>query len=199
MSATLDLSHEPVTGVYHGKIGMWLFLASEIMFFSGFFAAFIILRNANLETFMHGAHELNWMLATFNTAVLIGSSLTMALSILNLERGDTAKFRTFLFITILCGFTFLVVKYFEYTAKFHHGITPGTNSFFGLYFLMTGFHGMHVVGGIIPMLWMLLRSFTKDGYSNVHRVEILGLYWHFVDLVWIFLFPVMYLIFPTKG
>jgi cytochrome c oxidase subunit 3 len=100
-----------------------------------------------------------------------------------------------MFITFLCACTFLVVKYFEYTAKFSHHIYPSTSTFFALYFIMTGFHAMHVVGGMIPISWMLIRSFSKKGYTDYGRVEILGLYWHFVDLVWIFLFPVLYLIF----
>jgi cytochrome c oxidase subunit III len=195
MSSALSLAHEPVTGIRHGKLGMWIFLASEVMFFSGFFTAFIILRNANLSVFAHGASELNWPLAALNTANLIISSLTMALSILALEHGNKSRFQLFLGITILCGFIFLIIKYFEYSAKFHHGIYPGTNSFFGLYFTMTGFHAMHVIGGIIPMGWIFLKSFTKRDYTDWQRVEILGLYWHFVDLVWIFLFPVLYLIF----
>jgi heme/copper-type cytochrome/quinol oxidase subunit 3 len=196
MSSALDLSHEPVTGIYHGKIGMWLFLASEIMFFAGFFSAFVVLRNANLPVFEAGAAELDYRLATLNTAILIGSSLTMALSILFLEKKDEAKFRLFLFLTILGACGFLCVKYVEYTTKFHHGLFPSTSSFFGLYYLMTGFHGIHVVGGMIPMVWMLMKSlFGKNGYKDAKRVEVLGLYWHFVDLVWIFLFPILYLIF----
>lgn len=194
MSA-LDLSHEPVTGVYHGKLGMWLFLASEVMFFSGFFAAFTILKRSNPEVFAQSVTELNPWLALLNTAILIGSSLTMALSILALERKNKALFQTFMGLTILCGFGFLCVKTIEYSAKFGHGIFPSTNVFFAMYFLMTGFHGIHVVAGMIPMIWMLGRSFTKKGYWAAHRVETLGLYWHFVDLVWIFLFPIFYLIF----
>jgi cytochrome c oxidase subunit III len=195
MSA-LSLAHEPVTGLRNGKLGMWIFLASEVMFFSGFLTAFIILRNANLAAFAKGAEELNWMLACLNTVVLIGSSLTMAMSIMSLERGDQGKFRLYMLITFLCACTFLVVKYIEYTTKFGHHIYPSTSTFFALYFIMTGFHGMHVIGGMIPIGWMLSRSFTKKGgYTDYGRVEILGLYWHFVDLVWIFLFPVLYLIF----
>lgn len=191
----LSLAHEPVTGIRHGKLGMWLFLASEVMFFSGFFTAFIILRNANLAAFAKGASELNWYLACLNTVVLIGSSLTMAMSIMSLEKGQTQKFRLYMFITFLCACTFLVVKYFEYTAKFSHHIYPSTSTFFAMYYIMTGFHAMHVIGGMIPISWMLIRSFSKKGYTDYGRVEILGLYWHFVDLVWIFLFPVLYLIF----
>jgi cytochrome c oxidase subunit III len=193
--SVLSLAHEPVTGIRHGKLGMWIFLASEVMFFSGFFTAFIILRNANLAAFAKGATELSWPLACLNTVVLILSSLTMAMSIMSLEKGDNAKFRLYMFVTFLCACTFLVVKYIEYTSKFSHHIYPSTSTFFALYFIMTGFHAMHVIGGMIPIGWMLTRSFSNKGYTDYGRVEILGLYWHFVDLVWIFLFPILYLIF----
>jgi heme/copper-type cytochrome/quinol oxidase subunit 3 len=194
MSA-LSLTHEPVTGIRHGKLGMWIFLASEVMFFSGFFTTFIILRNNNLAAFAKGATELSWPLAALNTVVLILSSWTVASSIMALEQGKTERFRLYMFITFLCACTFLVVKYIEYTTKFHHGIYPSTSTFFALYFIMTGFHAMHVIGGMIPCGWMLARSFSKKGYTDYGRVEIFGLYWHFVDLVWIFLFPILYLIF----
>jgi heme/copper-type cytochrome/quinol oxidase subunit 3 len=193
----LSLSHEPVTGVPNGKLAMWIFLASEIMFFTGFFGAFIVLRNSNLELFSHSAGELSKGLALLNTFILIGSSLTMALSILNLEKGNTAKFRLFLGLTILCGFGFLIVKSIEYSTKFGHHIFPWTNVFFSFYFIMTGFHALHVIAGMIPMFFMFIKSFTNKGYNHPAKVETLGLYWHFVDLVWIFLFPVLYLIFPS--
>ncbi|MES2767153.1 MAG: cytochrome c oxidase subunit 3 [Bacteroidota bacterium] len=193
----LSLAHEPVTGISHGKLGMWVFLASEIMFFTGFFGAFIVLREANIDLFTHSAKELNMWLALTNTVILIGSSLTMALSIYSLERGNTKHFRLFLLISILCGFGFLIVKTIEYSTKFGHHIYPSTNIFFAFYFLLTGFHAIHVIGGIVPMMSMYARSFTKKGFHNVNRLETLGLYWHFVDLVWIFLFPVLYLMFPS--
>ncbi len=197
MSSGLSLAHEPNTGVPHGKLAMWIFLASEIMFFSGFFGAFIVLRNSNLEMFSHSASELAPSLALLNTFVLIGSSLTMALAILNLQRGNKKNYQLFMGITILCGFIFLVVKTIEYSTKFGHGIFPHTNVFFAFYFMMTGFHALHVILGLIPMIYMLSKSFTKGGYNKPVKVETLGLYWHFVDLVWIFLFPILYLIFPA--
>jgi len=199
MSLALDLRHEPNSGIPHGKMVMWAFLASEIMFFSGFFGAFTVLRNANIEVFMEGTTHLNVGMAFINTVFLITSSLTMALAILNLEKKNIKLFQVFMGITILCAFGFLVVKFFEYSAKFEHHLLPNKSIFFAFYFMMTGFHAAHVIGGIIPMVWMFLRSFTKKGYTNHVRVEILGLYWHFVDLVWIFLFPALYLLFPGAG
>ena len=193
-----DIAAAPTTrtGIVHAKLGMWIFIASEIMFFTGFFGAFLVLRNLHIDVFTASAHELNKVLATINTAVLISSSLTMALSHLALEKGDQKQFRLFLFLTLLCGFGFLIIKTIEYTAKFGHHIYPWTNTFFATYFTMTGFHAAHVIGGMIPMAWMLGKSLLR-GYpqSQHHRVEALGLYWHFVDLVWIFLFPTLYLIF----
>lgn len=184
------------TGINHAKLGMWIFLASEIMFFTGFFGAFLVLRNLNIDLFTTSAHELNKVVATINTAILIGSSLTMALAHLALEKGDEGQFRVFLFLTILGALGFLGIKSYEYAAKFSHDIYPWTNTFYASYFTMTGFHGLHVIGGLIPMVWMLVKSLTV-GYPQKmhHRVEALGLYWHFVDLVWIFLFPTLYLIF----
>jgi len=127
--------------------------------------------------------------------VLITSSLTMALAHLALENGKEKKFRLYLGLTLLAAFGFLVIKTIEYSAKFEHGILPSTNVFFASYFLTTGFHALHVIGGMIPMAWMLIRSLTRGYPRELHtRVETLGLYWHFVDLVWIFLFPTLYLI-----
>lgn len=199
MSAALNLSHEPVTKIPHGKVAMWAFLASELMFFSGFFGTFIVLRNTNYEAFFEASHHLNWMLALVNTFILIGSSLTMAMAIYKLERRENGQFQVYLGLTILGAVGFLVVKYFEYSAKWHDGLFPSQENhtlFYSFYFLMTGFHALHVIGGMIPMLFMLFKSFTAKGYNHPVKVETLGLYWHFVDLMWIFIFPALYLIFP---
>ncbi|MBN9399845.1 MAG: cytochrome c oxidase subunit 3 ['Candidatus Kapabacteria' thiocyanatum] len=199
MSIALNLSHEPVTKIPNGKLAMWAFLASELMFFSGFFGAFIVLRNSNYELFGQGSHHLSVPLALTNTFILIASSLTMALAILNLERGNRKNFQLFLGLTILGAFGFLIVKTFEYSAKWHDGLFPGQENhtiFFSFYFLMTGFHALHVIGGIIPMLYMFSKSFSKNGYDYPVKVEVLGLYWHFVDLMWIFIFPALYLMIP---
>ncbi len=202
MSTALNLSHEPLTKIPHGKMAMWAFLASELMFFSGFFGAFIVLRNSNYDIFGQGSNHLNWQLALLNTFILIGSSLTMALSIYHLEKKNNGMFRLFLGLTILGAFGFLIVKYFEYSAKFADGLFPGQEHhtvFYSFYFLMTGFHAMHVIGGMIPMFYMFMKSYSKNGYPYPHKVETLGLYWHFVDLMWIFIFPALYLMIPYHG
>lgn len=199
MSSALNLAHEPLTKIPHGKLVMWAFLASELMFFSGFFGAFIVLRSGNYDVFGAGSAQLDWRLATLNTFILIGSSLTMALSIYNLERKNNGLYRLFIGLTLLGGFGFLIVKYIEYSAKFHHGLFPGQEHhtlFFSFYFLMTGFHAVHVIAGMIPMGYMFFRSFSKRGYPYPWKVETLGLYWHFVDLMWIFIFPALYLMIP---
>lgn len=199
MSSALNLAHEPVTKIPHGKLAMWAFLASELMFFSGFFGAFIVLRNANYEIFGQGSAHLSVPMALTNTFILIASSLTMALSIYNLEKGNRGNARLFLGLTILGAFGFLIVKYFEYSAKWHDELFPhqeGHTVFYSFYFLMTGFHALHVIGGIIPMAYMFFKMSTKKGYDHPVKVEVLGLYWHFVDLMWIFIFPALYLMIP---
>ena len=196
MSTTTIAIHDRFdTGIPHGKLAMWIFIASEIMFFSGFFGALIVLRGFQPALFSECSHALDKVAATINTAVLITSSLTMALSHLALEKGDEKQFRLFLFLTLLCALGFLGIKTYEYGAKFGHHIYPWTNTFYASYFLMTGFHALHVVGGMIPMTWFLFKSSIRGiPAAHHHKIEALGLYWHFVDLVWIFLFPTLYLI-----
>ena len=146
--------------------------------------------------------QLSWQLAMLNTFILIASSLTMALCIHFLEHNNTGLFRLFLGLTLCGGFGFLIVKYFEYSVKFEHGLFPGQphhTIFFSFYFLMTGFHALHVIAGMIPMGFMWLSSFRKKGYHHPRKVETLGLYWHFVDLMWIFIFPALYLMIPYHG
>ena len=202
MSSALNLSHEPVTKIPQGKLVMWAFLASELMFFAGFFGAFIVLRNTNYDIFGQGSAHLSWEMALVNTFILIASSLTMALAIHNLELRKSGAFRLFMGLTLLGGFGFLIVKFFEYSAKFSDGLFPGQENhtvFFSFYFLMTGFHALHVIAGMIPLGYIFLKGFSKKGYPYPHKVETLGLYWHFVDLMWIFIFPALYLMIPYHG
>jgi heme/copper-type cytochrome/quinol oxidase subunit 3 len=187
----------PITGVPNGKLGVWLFLASEVMLFGALFSALILLR-VGAEHWPHGVEEgLSIPLATLNTMVLITSSVTMVMSWASLKMNQFGKFQLYLAATIVLACVFLVVKYFEYTDKFHHNHYPSTNAFFATYFTMTGLHGLHVVGGIIVNAYLLLtggRAWKKDPDRLANRVEFSGLYWHFVDLVWIFLFPILYLL-----
>ena len=198
------------------KMGMWLFLITEILLFSGMFVAYTVYRSWHPEVFLQTSTLLDWKLGGLNTLVLLASSLTVALSIHYIQKGNQAALFWNLLITILLACVFLVVKYFEYTAKFEHGIFAGegfdphgvshgvdyakynipyAKQFFSIYFIMTGIHGFHVIVGIFLMTWLLVKArlghFSAAWYTPV---ELTGLYWHIVDIIWIFLFPLMYLI-----
>ena len=181
-------------GLESGKLGMWLFLASEVMFFAGLLSAYIVLRAAHPAWPGAGGH-LSVPIGAANTLVLICSSMTMALSVGAAGQRDAGRTRLFLILTILLGLTFLGVKAFEYDAKFHHGIGPSTNIFWSCYFALTGLHGLHVLIGAVANGWVLAQTGSPRFWAEKsHLVEISGLYWHFVDVVWIFLFPLVYLL-----
>ena len=186
-------SDDHVEKFERARFGMWLFLASEIMFFAGFIGAYVVLRMANPQMGVLGQAELNWKLAAFNTLVLIVSSLTMVMAVHAISKGNRGKCEDMVFITAALGLLFLVVKGFEYSVKFEHGITPSSSTFWSSYFLMTGFHGLHVFGGIVALVFLLfhIKHYGPERYA---KVENIALYWHFVDLVWIFLFPIVYLL-----
>ncbi|MCC5933612.1 MAG: cytochrome c oxidase subunit 3 family protein [Candidatus Cyclonatronum sp.] len=189
------------------KLGMWLFLFTEVMFFGGLFVAYIIYRAWNPELFTMAATELSTVLGGINTVVLIGSSLTCALAIRAAQTNNQKMIVNYLLVTIVLATVFLVIKYFEYTAKFEVGILPGgmytfegidhpkASVFFSIYYMMTGLHGIHVIIGIGLMIWLVVKA-RAGAYSSAYYtpVEITGLYWHLVDIIWIFLFPLMYLI-----
>lgn len=189
------------------KMGMWVFLVTEILMFGGLFAAYIVYRLWYPELFVEASQELNTLWGGVNTLVLIGSSLTVAMAIKSAQLNQKKNIAINLGITLALAAIFMVIKYFEWTHKFHLGIFPGefytfegidhpkANVFFSLYYLMTGLHGIHVTIGMGLMIWLLVRSvkghFGEDYYTPV---EITGLYWHLVDIIWIFLFPLFYLI-----
>ena len=186
------------TGLYNSKLGIWLFLASEIMLFGALFSTYIILRTGDPFWMMHvkEAH-LNIPLATVNTGVLILSSVTFVMSWISLKLKDISKFRLYMGITLLCSIIFLVIKYFEYTAKFDAGHYPSTHNFYAVYFTITGLHMLHIIGGIIVngYFWLPgLKMWDTEPERFTNRIEVAGLYWHFVDLVWIFVFPSIYLL-----
>jgi cytochrome c oxidase subunit III len=197
---SMEIAHitepHPDTGLVNSKLGIWLFLASEVMLFGALFSSLILLRISSLE-WPHGTAYLNVPLATLNTMVLISSSVTVVMSWASLKMGDFAKHRLYLMLTLLCGLGFMVIKYIEYTTKFEHGFYPNTNNFLGIYFTMTGLHGIHVLGGMVVMTYFLgpgAKLWQHDRAQFTDRIEAFGLYWHFVDLVWIFLFPTLYLL-----
>ena len=193
------VDERPDTGLINSKLGIWIFLASEIMLFGGLFSAYVFLRMAAPEgDFAYWGTKLSIPMATVNTLVLISSSVTVVLSWASLKMKDFEKYKMYMGITLLCAGIFLVIKYFEYTGKFHHGIYPSSSTFMGIYFTLTGLHGLHIIGGIIVMGYMWLpigaKLWDTDPELFTNRVETAGLYWHFVDLVWIFLFPILYLL-----
>ena len=185
----------PDTGLYNAKVGVWLFLASEVMLFGALFSSYVLLRVGAIE-WPTGADILSVPVATFNTMVLIGSSVTMVMSWASLKMNNFSKYRLFMGLTILLGLVFLVVKGFEYGAKFSHHLYPSESTFLAIYFTLTGLHGLHVIGGMIVNGYFWgpgAKMWKSEPERFTNRIEIAGLYWHFVDLVWIFLFPVLYL------
>ena len=190
-----------------GKLGVWLFLVTEILLFGGLFCAFAIFRAKYLDAFVEAHHHLDKVMGAINTIVLICSSLTMALAVRSAQTNKKKNTVALLVVTLIFAGTFLVVKYFEYSHKFHEGLLPGhnftaegfvhpeANIFFGVYFMMTGIHGFHILVGMALIAWVTFRAnkghFSSRYYSPVENV---GLYWHLVDLIWIYLFPLLYLV-----
>ena len=188
-------------------LGMWVFLVTEIMFFAGMFTVYVAYRSLYPDGFAHASHHLDVLLGTINTTVLITSSLTMALAVHAAQLGRRRPLLIFLVLTMALGSTFLVIKGFEYAHKFREGLVPGPwfsyhgadagaqQLFLSIYFAMTGVHAAHMViglGVLGTLVWQARRG--RYGKSYYTPVELSGLYWHFVDIVWIFLFPLLYLI-----
>lgn len=198
----MDHVHRDAVGA---KIGMWLFLFTELLLFGGMFLAYAVYRCQYKEFFTLASKELDVLIGLINTMVLLTSSLTMALSITALRKGNKKLSLLFIGFTILFALLFLVNKYFEWSAKYHHGIFPGAEQllnlsrgeiiYFGLYFVMTGLHALHVIIGMIILIFMFVFV-AKEKVNKVYYImlENSGLYWHLVDIIWIFLFPLFYLI-----
>jgi heme/copper-type cytochrome/quinol oxidase subunit 3 len=186
----------PDTGLTNPKLGIWLFLASEVMLFGSLFASYVLLR-VGAPSWPDQSAVLSVPLASLNTVILIASSVTMVLALAAARSGTLGAYRLYMGLTLLGGALFLVVKAFEYGDKFAHGLLPSTNNFLGLYFTMTGLHAIHVIAGMVvnAFLWGPgVRMWHGDRPRFANRIEVAGLYWHFVDLVWIFLFPGLYLL-----
>ena len=186
---------------------MWLFLSTEVLFFGGLFVTYLVYRNTYPDAFVASSHELLVWAGTVNTVVLITSSLTMALAVHAAQMGRRRALITLLLVTMALGCVFLGVKAFEYRTEYLEHHIPGfgfqfepeyflhAQIFFSLYFIMTGLHALHMIIGLgvmAVMVWMSSRGAITSEYYN--PVEVSGLYWHFVDIVWIFLFPLLYLI-----
>jgi cytochrome c oxidase subunit 3 len=219
----------PVQQFEAARLGMWIFLATEVLFFGGLFCAYAVYRAAHPEVFVYGHQFLSKTLGAVNTVILICSSFTMAWAVRAAQLRQRAVLQLMLVLTLMCAFGFLGIKYVEYSHKWQHGLlwagsySPDQHQpaeggghaaaageaghqvepvaprnarvFFSIYFLMTGLHGMHVVGGIGAMLWLLLRA-SRGHFSSGYftPVDMVGLYWHLVDLIWIYLFLLLYLI-----
>jgi len=187
------------------KIGMWIFLFTEMFLFGGLFLVYAVFRNRDSEDFHHAAYELNAFIGALNTVVLLVSSMTVAMSITALMKKQKKLALFLIAITLLLALTFMVNKYFEWSHKFEFKLYPGSEVmknmpqgellFFSLYYMMTGLHALHVFVGMVLLSVNYVK--VKNGSVNEERISLLensGLYWHLVDLIWIFLFPLLYLI-----
>lgn len=184
-------------------LGMWLFLLQEVMFFGGAFLVYTYYRFQYPGNFTSASHHLDWHVGTFNTFVLLTSSLTMALAVAAIQGGQARRCAQYLIATALLGSVFLGVKVYEYHHKYEEGLIPGRlysgpdkdELFLGLYFGLTGLHALHMVIGLGLFAWLLVKLRRGKLSGEYYQpVEFVGLYWHFVDLVWVFLFPLLYLI-----
>jgi cytochrome c oxidase subunit 3 len=199
---TLEQQHEART------LGMWMFLASELMFFGGIFLGYLYARYSHPEAFALGSAELKIPLGALNTIILLTSSLTMALAVHAAQTDRRQQLVLFLGLTLALGTAFLGIKFFEYAEEYYKELIPGpgfryadatvarqVELFFWLYFAMTGLHALHMIIGMAIMVVLLTMAWRgRFGADNYSAIETMGLYWHFVDIVWIFLFPLLYLI-----
>lgn len=216
MEATANMDHghddheEHLCDMESSKMGTWMFLATEVLLFGGLFALYALWRVSDAENFVAGSHHLNRIMGGINTVVLIVSSLTVVLGIAAIERGKDGLFRLLFLVTFVLGCVFMIIKYFEYGAKLESNpeggfpfmlkeLYRGENGellhFFSLYFMMTCLHAIHVLIGMGMMVYCIILS--KKGIVGKHRyntVEVTGLYWHIVDIIWIFVFPLLYLL-----
>ena len=206
---------ETGAGVYNEKLGMWVFLGSEVMFFTALIGTYVILRFAQPQYWAQPGEILNVPITAINTFLLICSSMTMVKAFANIQDGDQRGLRLYLVATVIIGATFVGVQAYEYTQLIHHGFVaggyvegselaekaaagelPASVSLYGsTFYTMTGFHGFHVTMGVLCMMFVTWKAFRGRYTAADHRgVEVIGLYWHFVDLVWIILFTIVYLI-----
>jgi cytochrome c oxidase subunit 3 len=209
-TAHAEEEYEMGLPVSNAKLAMWLFLATEIMFFMGLIGSYIALRFGRADWPTPEEVGLDVNIGALNTIVLIVSSVTVVLALSATGRGDRNQQALYLLISAALGLTFMIIKAFEYHQKYEHGLVqivggwpllqptheiPGGGLWPSLYFTLTGFHGLHVVGGVVMLLMLFVQSITgRLGPNRYERVELIGLYWHFVDVVWIFLFPILYMI-----
>jgi len=201
-AAIMDRPPERGLDVYTQKVGMWVFLCSEVMFFAGLIGSYIVLRFGASDTWAAPGEVLNVPVTAVNTFILICSSVTMVKAFAAAEADDQKGIKRYLLLTTLLGAMFLGVQAFEYTElvlhgewQGSHGFTPAAGLYGATFFTMTGFHGFHVFLGVVCLAWATIQAYRgRWGKDHHHGIEVLGLYWHFVDLVWIILFTIVYLI-----
>ena len=182
-------THRSATGIPTGRLAVWWLLASEVFIFGGLIACFVLFKLNGTPGF-EDASLTSVTAGAINTFVLLTSSLSVVLAHAAIEKGDREKSFKYIWYTIGFGFVFLIIKTYEYTGKIIHGHTITDNLFWSFYYTMTGLHALHVIGGMVIMA--LISFDIRKGY-NFQRVELIGIYWHFLDLVWIFLFPLFYI------
>lgn len=180
-------AYEPLA-VPAARVAIWLVIVSEVVIFGGLIACYVLYRVRFPEWAQYAVHT-STPLGALNTLVLLTSSLTVVLAHAAAQAGDLKKISRYLTVTIALGLVFLLVKSVEYSTEIHHGYTFTTNLFWTFYYSMTGLHAIHVILGMLAMFWVMLSARRGE---NLHRVEMAGLYWHFVDVVWVFLFPLLY-------
>jgi heme/copper-type cytochrome/quinol oxidase subunit 3 len=193
-TATTAIENETYssTGLDSRKLGMWIFLATEVMIFSALIGALL---NAKMRSPADANDVLNIPITGVNTFVLIISSFMVAMALQSAQDNKQGRLKIFMLATLALGATFLGIQIFEYRALLHEGFTPSTNPFSGAFFTVTGLHGFHVFIGLLLILWLLPQVFKgRFGPNNFMRIEVFGLYWHFVDIVWIMLFTIIYLL-----
>lgn len=194
MQIPYTIESRPDTGLHNAKLGIWLFIASEVMLFAGLFSAYILIRTGAP---VWPVHDRPVLLGAMNTGVLIASSMSMVMAWASLKMQDWAGHRRYLAVTTLLGLVFLGVKGFEYAEHLGAGEVPSTDVYFALYYALTAVHALHIVGGVVVLLYFLgpgASLWTRAPEQFTNRIEAIGLYWHFVDLLWMFLFPMLYLI-----
>jgi heme/copper-type cytochrome/quinol oxidase subunit 3 len=192
-AAHVHVEPPSATGIAHDKMGMWVFLCSEIMFFTGLIGSYIVLRFSS-PVWPHPGNTLNIWLTALNTFILICSSVTMVQALASIRDGDLRKLKLFLSLTLLFGATFLSIQVYEYRHLLHSGFNPHASLFGSVFYTTTGFHGFHVFCGVVCMAFVTGKAFLGKYTPEHHQgVETIGLYWHFVDLVWIILFTIIYL------
>jgi len=192
MSHSEEVFYSGPAGLTAGRLGLWGLIASEIVLFAGLLGSFLLLKSVRPDWVTHASH-LNIWAGALNSLVLLSSNFFMMKAATSAEESRNEDTKRFLTLTILLGVAFLGVKAFEYSSEFSHGLFPSTNSFWSFYFLLTGVHALHIIGGLVAITLLLTKALSNTLEPVKGRVFLTGLYWSFVELVWIFLFPLLYL------